>query len=203
MKKIRMPVYAGSLSKTVSGFAFCATSPSICGSVGSSARCGSSASIASCGSSSSKTICGSSSAYSVSSACGSSTTATLTNTATAKKQTPTNAAETHCDILAYNHAAEQGYQAGNWDGNKETVDSIYQKHYANDSTDHFGGNAGYGFVDFNSDGKYDHMFFYEKHNGVVTIYDSNGTSPLSGYNGNNLINSYYKDATVQFAALNK
>ncbi len=196
MKKIKVPVLGLVNEKTVSGFAFCGASAGSSGGSGitySSSR-------GSCSSGSTSGSGSSSSGIRYSSA---SCSVTGSASSGGSFQTPSNSSDVHCDINAYNMATQSGYNGGSWDGNKVTVNQIYDSSYAGKGNSNAVGDAGYGFVDFQSNGGYEHMFYYTNTGSGLKIYDSNGVNPLIEYNGDSLLNGYYKGATVKFVGLDK
>lgn len=80
-----------------------------------------------------------------------------------------NVNDVHCDIIAWNHAVDAGLNpAGdgveNWNGNKLTVNDIFNNYYKDKATDFnsdLAGKKGYIFYDWNGQGKYEHVEYCE------------------------------------------
>lgn len=106
-------------------------------------------------------------------------------------QTCSNKDNVHCDIIAWNHAVDAGLNpAGNgnnnWDGNKLTVDEIYNKHYADEAVEFnsdLAGKKGYIFYDWEGDGKFDHIEYCEVDaNGAgYSFYNNDGHEKSEEY----------------------
>lgn len=105
----------------------------------------------------------------------------------------------HCDIIAWNHAVDAGLNpAGKrnkkWDGNKLTVDTIFNTYYADEAVDFnsdLAGKKGYIFYDWEGDGTFDHMEYCEIDNdgGGYSYFSNKGFSEKE-----ELISiSFYKD----------
>ncbi len=95
-----------------------------------------------------------------------------------------NPNEVHCDIIAWNHAVDAGLNpAGKrnkkWDGNKLTVDTIFNTYYADEAVEFnsdLAGKKGYIFYDWEGDGTFDHMEYCEIDNdgGGYSFYNNTG-----------------------------
>ncbi len=98
-----------------------------------------------------------------------------------KHQVCADPKQVHCDIIAWNHAVDAGLNPagkGNdsWDGNKLTVDAIFNNYYADEAVEFnadLAGKKGYIFYDWTGDGTFDHVEYCE--------IDNNGTG-YSFYN---------------------
>lgn len=93
-----------------------------------------------------------------------------------------NPNEVHCDIIAWNHAVDAGLNpAGKrnkkWDGNKLTVDTIFNTYYADEAVEFnpdLASKKGYIFYDWEGNGTFDHMEYCEIDNdGAGYSYFSN------------------------------
>ena len=95
-------------------------------------------------------------------------------------QTPTNSNDYHCDIIAYNEAVDNGAQnPGNWDGNTQSVNQIYNDNYSGQgSTNSVPNNtSGYVFYDWDCNGSQDHMEYYSAGNdSTYTVHVTDGIS---------------------------
>lgn len=97
-----------------------------------------------------------------------------------------NPNEVHCDIIAWNHAVDAGLNpAGKrnkkWDGNKLTVDTIFNTYYADEAVEFnsdLAGKKGYIFYDWKGDGTFDHMEYCEIDNdgGGYSYFSNKGFS---------------------------
>ena len=89
-----------------------------------------------------------------------------------KHQVCSNPSDVHCDIIAWNHAVDAGLNPTGsdkeiWDGNKLSVDQIFDEHYANSAIEfnsECAGLEGYLFYDWdgadiNGEYHYEHMEF--------------------------------------------
>lgn len=95
-----------------------------------------------------------------------------------------NPNEVHCDIIAWNHAVDAGLNpAGKrnkkWDGNKLTVDTIFNTYYADEAVEFnpdLAGKKGYIFYDWEGNGTFDHMEYCEIDNdgGGYSFYNNTG-----------------------------
>ncbi|AEE16503.1 hypothetical protein [Treponema brennaborense] len=96
-------------------------------------------------------------------------------------QIPANPEDYHCDINSYNVAVDQGIQnPGTWDGNASTVDQIYTQNYGNGTELPQAGTQGYGFLDNDGNGTYDHMFYYNYQGGnTYHVWNSPGNTPVT------------------------
>lgn len=89
--------------------------------------------------------------------------------------------QVHCDIIAWNHAVDAGLNPagkGNevWDGNKLTVDEIFNTSHADEAVEFnadLAGKKGYIFYDWTGDGTFDHMEYCEIESGGNYNYFSN------------------------------
>jgi hypothetical protein len=69
---------------------------------------------------------------------------------------------------------------GTWDGNALTVNQIYTQNYGNGAAAPQAGTQGYGFMDNNGDGTYDHMFYYSyEGGGTYQVWNSPGNTPVT------------------------
>lgn len=92
--------------------------------------------------------------------------------------------QVHCDIIAWNHAVDAGLNPagkGNesWDGNKLTVDAIFNTYYADEAAEfneNLAGKKGYIFYDWEGDGTFDHVEYCEVDNNGAgySFYNNNG-----------------------------
>lgn len=116
-----------------------------------------------------------------------------------KYQICSNPNEVHCDIIAWNHAVDAGLNpAGKrnkkWDGNKLTVDTIFNTYYADEAVEFnsdLAGKKGYIFYDWEGDRTFDHMEYCEIDNdgGGYSYFSNKGFSEKE-----ELISiSFYKD----------
>lgn len=123
---------------------------------------------------------GSSSSSSGYSSCGGGSTSSSGGSSHPSYQTPTNSNDYHCDIIAYNEAVSNGAQnPGNWDGNNQTVNQIYNNNYSGQGTNNSvqSNTSGYVFYDWDSNGTYDHMEYYSSGSGNnYTVYVTDGIS---------------------------
>ena len=106
-----------------------------------------------------------------------------------KYQIPYDANDYHCDIKAYNEAIDHGAtNPGNWNGNLNSVDEIYNENYEGMGTNSPQANtSGYVFYDFNNDGKFGHMEYFEAGSGSsYTVFQNDGISDSTEviYNSN-------------------
>lgn len=95
-----------------------------------------------------------------------------------------NPNEVHCDIIAWNHAVDAGLNPTEkrnkkWDGNKLTVDTIFNTYYADEAVEFnsdLAGKKGYIFYDWEGDGTFDHMEYCEIDNdgGGYSFYNNTG-----------------------------
>lgn len=98
-----------------------------------------------------------------------------------KHQVCADPKQVHCDIIAWNHAVDAGLNPagkGNdsWDGNKLTVDAIFNNYYADEAVEFnadLAGKKGYIFYDWTGDGTFDHVEYCEIESGGNYNYFSN------------------------------
>jgi RHS repeat-associated protein len=85
----------------------------------------------------------------------------------------------HCDVMAWNGAADAGYdpraQNGEtWDGNKMTVSEIYGLYPNNRTSTPVDNTAGYEFSNFNKQGQPGHIQFYNKTGDTFIVNQTDG-----------------------------
>jgi hypothetical protein len=129
------------------------------------------------------------------------------SSSTPEHQTPYDPNDYHCDIIAYNLAVDNGHQAGSWDGNTQTVNQIFSGNYASEAeTAPEAGSCGYVFYDWNNDGTFDHMEYYESNSyGSYTVYETDGinenTQAVTYYSASDT-NGKTQTGSAAFVALN-
>jgi RHS repeat-associated protein len=79
-------------------------------------------------------------------------------------------ADDHCDASAYNFAEEHGVKdKWNWNSNQLKVWEIANKYPDALNTSPEPGSQGYMFLDYQGDGKFEHIVYYENKNGVTSV----------------------------------
>lgn len=86
----------------------------------------------------------------------------------------------HWDIVPCDMKQQHFRLTGSWDGNVLTVDQIYTQYYGDGTATPEAGTQGYGFMDNNGDGTYDHMFYYSyQGGGTYQVWNSPGNTPVT------------------------
>ena len=106
--------------------------------------------------------------------------------------TTDNPDDVHCDVIAWNHAVDEGLDprgvdGNDWNADENTVDQIYNDHFADDAVSfdsNCAGQSGFLFYDWTGDGTYDHVEFASVNSDGTSYsyYSNNGFEQGETYN---------------------